>query len=311
MDTVQYPRAARGSSNGHAAVPINPPDGVLGTQNAILSGTGRRYYVPDYEGPLSIKTLLSGCAVWETPERRFTLQENCYLVLNDRQRYTITIDSSRPVSTFCIFFERGFVEDAFRSEVTPGERLLYEGGNAAGALEFTERIEPGETRVLRAVTRLRSRIERGAGNAAGLEDCFFDLAKELVQEQLATEAARRKLSTLRPSTRIELHKRLLRGRDFLLSAAAQNVGLKEAARAACLSPFHFHRSFVQVFGATPHRYLRLYRMERARHLLATTRLPVTEICLECGFESLGSFSALFRRNSGLSPRGYRQRFASK
>ena len=93
---------------------VNPPATVLGVDNAVLTGTSRRYFVPDFEGPLSIKTVVAGSAVWEAEGRRFTVLENSYLVLNDRQRYTITIDATRSVTTFCVFFERGFVEDVWR-----------------------------------------------------------------------------------------------------------------------------------------------------------------------------------------------------
>ena len=56
----------------------------------------------------------------------------------------------------------------------------------------------------------------------------------------------------------------------------------------------------------PHRLLQQFRLEHAKRLLLETDLPVTEICFECGYESLGSFSALFHRQSGYSPRDYRR-----
>ena len=79
-----------------------------------------------------------------------------------------------------------------------------------------------------------------------------------------------------------------------------------AARAG-LSRYHFIRSFRLATGDTPHRYLRRCRLERAKELLVTTPLPVTEICAQVGFGSLGSFSSLFRRETGETPGGYRAR----
>lgn len=73
-----------------------------------------------------------------------------------------------------------------------------------------------------------------------------------------------------------------------------------------MSRFHFIRAFKASTGQTPHQYLRTRRIARAKHLLETTPLPVTEICEQVGFESLGSFSALFRRLTGASPVGYRK-----
>jgi len=81
--------------------------------------------------------------------------------------------------------------------------------------------------------------------------------------------------------------------------------LSDVARAACLSPYHFHRSFTVAFGKTPHQYLTAHRLERAAQLLRRTPMSVTQICFDSGFESLGSFSSLFRRNFGTSPREFR------
>ena len=71
------------------------------------------------------------------------------------------------------------------------------------------------------------------------------------------------------------------------------------------SSFHFIRAFRAATGHTPHQYVRSRRIARAQELLVTTPLPVTEICEAVGFQSLGSFSAIFRRLSGESPTEYR------
>ena len=87
--------------------------------------------------------------------------------------------------------------------------------------------------------------------------------------------------------------------------AANSVTLQDAAREAHLSPYHFHRSFTLVFNETPHSYLTRLRLERAQTLLIKG-LPVTEVCGAVGFESLGSFSALFRRRFGVPPSKWRR-----
>lgn len=104
---------------------------------------------------------------------------------------------------------------------------------------------------------------------------------------------------------------LLRSRDLIADRFAGVVTLEDAAREAGFSPFHYHRLFVERFGQTPHEFLTERRLERARLLLATTDLPVTEICLEAGYASLGTFSSRFRRIYGKTPTEYRlgtQRF---
>ena len=286
---------------------VNPPGNLLGQQNAVLTGTGRCYYVANFEGCLSIKSVTSGAASWETPGRRFELRENAYLILNDRQTYTMTIDSALPVSTFCVFFERGFVEDVFRAKVSSSEDLLENPQpHSPHIFSVAERIESQEGSVLRALRRLKAKLDRGAMVPGEAASDLFHLAEKLVNEDQQTSRASSRLPGVRRATRDELFRRVLRGRDFLISSVAVSVSLREAARAACLSPFHFHRSFMAAFGDTPHRYLTRYRLERARHLLIESNQSVTEICADAGFESLGSFSTLFRREFGRSPRECRQ-----
>lgn len=100
--------------------------------------------------------------------------------------------------------------------------------------------------------------------------------------------------------------RLRRARDRIGSAFAQPLPLASMTGPAEMSPFHFHRAFTQTFGETPLEFLTRRRMEEARRLLARTTLPVTEVCLEVGYESLGTFSARFRARTGLSPSAYRR-----
>lgn len=101
----------------------------------------------------------------------------------------------------------------------------------------------------------------------------------------------------------DLLRRLDSARDRL---AAEPLALSEAAREACLSPFHFHRQFVRAFGQTPHAFATERRFDEARRLLLLSDLPVSEVCLEVGYESLGTFSARFRREFGLAPNDFRE-----
>ncbi len=104
----------------------------------------------------------------------------------------------------------------------------------------------------------------------------------------------------------ELFRRLYRSRDYLASQLDQPVRLADAARQAYMSPFHYHRLFAAAFGETPHEFLTRQRIDRAKELLARENLPVTEVCFAVGYESLGSFSSLFRAKVGHSPSQFQQ-----
>jgi AraC family transcriptional regulator len=77
--------------------------------------------------------------------------------------------------------------------------------------------------------------------------------------------------------------------------------LRDMADVAHLSPYHFARVFKDVTGIPPGEFLGALRLERAKRLLLTTDLSVSEVCFEVGYESLGTFTARFKRLVGVSP----------
>lgn len=292
---------------GIMKLPINPPGRMLGTENAILSGDGTRYHVRDFEGCLSLKSVVHGAAEWETDGRRFVVNQDSYLILNDRQHYTITIDSPQRVRTFCLFFERGFVEEINRAMITGDERLLDSPGSPRRlGLEFLNRLEPRDSALLGMLRRFHAELGHGPMPLIEWENHFLRIGAQLARERRDTLRAMENLPASRPSTREELYRRLLRGRDFLLASLHGPIRLKDMARAANLSPFHFHRSFARAFRETPHQYMTRHRLERAARLLRVTEMSVTEVALEAGFESVAAFSDVFRRYRGLSPLRYRR-----
>lgn len=98
---------------------------------------------------------------------------------------------------------------------------------------------------------------------------------------------------------------LCKARDLLAQLGSPHVCIGDAAREAGLSPFHFIRRFAAVFGQTPHQFRTRERLVAAQRLLARGH-TVTDVCLEIGFSSLGSFSTLFTRELGVSPAAYQR-----
>src|SRR5438132_1518178 len=105
----------------------------------------------------------------------------------------------------------------------------------------------------------------------------------------------------------EVHERLCRARTFIDECYDLPLDLNEISKQACLSRYHFLRLFRDTFDTTPHQYLIQRRIEKAKELLRIRSLSVTDVCFEVGFESLGSFSSLFRKWVGQAPINYRRR----
>jgi transcriptional regulator GlxA family with amidase domain len=103
----------------------------------------------------------------------------------------------------------------------------------------------------------------------------------------------------------ENNRRMLRARDAMDRDYAKTLDIPTLARIAYVSEAHFIRTFRATFGETPHRYLQRRRVERAMFLLRETDVGVTEICLDVGFASVGSFGRTFQEIVGESPTEYR------
>jgi AraC-like DNA-binding protein len=101
-------------------------------------------------------------------------------------------------------------------------------------------------------------------------------------------------------------KRLCRARDLLREVRESPLSIEKVAREIRISPFHFIRQFEAVFGLTPHQFRIRARLDRARRSLALGH-SVTDVCMEVGFSSLGSFSDLFTRRVGATPSAYQRR----
>jgi AraC-like DNA-binding protein len=104
----------------------------------------------------------------------------------------------------------------------------------------------------------------------------------------------------------ETNRRMLRARDAIDRDFAEPLDVRTLARIAIVSEAHFIRTFKQTFGETPHRYLQRRRVERAMFMLRESDRSVSEICLDVGFTSLGTFSRTFSEIVGESPTAYRE-----
>lgn len=101
-------------------------------------------------------------------------------------------------------------------------------------------------------------------------------------------------------------RRLLRAHDQIRDSFDTPLTVHVLAETAGLSPYLFVRSFGEAFGKTPHDFLIETRLEHAKQALAAGT-SVTETCMAIGLSSLGSFSTMFKRRTGVSPVAWQRR----
>jgi AraC-like DNA-binding protein len=106
---------------------------------------------------------------------------------------------------------------------------------------------------------------------------------------------------------LKLLRRLLRAKDHMDAAPNGEWPVSRLASVSGTSEAYFARSFRDAFGIPPHRYLLTRRVECAAALLRDTDLPIIDIALQTGWNSLGTFGRTFRDVTGESPSGLRRR----
>jgi len=110
--------------------------------------------------------------------------------------------------------------------------------------------------------------------------------------------------------KIYLYQRIVQAKLFIDTHFGSEIDLDNIANHAAFSKFHFIRLFKKIYGNTPHQYLTKVRIENAKELLQKEN-SVTDTCFTVGFNSVSSFSGLFRHYTKFSPSAYQQEYKKR
>jgi AraC family transcriptional regulator len=226
----------------------------------------------------AISLVRSGVFGFRSEGRTQLLSEGFALLSNPGQSYEISHEHQGYDRCVIFRFEEHALEEVLR------------GGR------FSRAVLPPSPR-MDALKVLAERRLQVSSSTLGLEELGLSLAAN-VAARLDRPAA----SSAKRASRDGVYAALAEiERSF-----AEDLRLRDLARAAGLSPFHFLRTFKQETGVTPHRFLVQTRMRRALELLRDTARPVTEIALDVGFPDLSNFINTFRRSVGCAPSRFRK-----
>lgn len=143
------------------------------------------------------------------------------------------------------------------------------------------------------------------GQLYDTDTTYYNLTLALIFGQRSLQQQISRIKASKRTTREELYRRIKAGKDYLHDNWHQNISIKEAARVANLSEFHFFRTFKSIHRQSPNRYLLDLRLEKARNLVSHSQLSLTDIALQCGFYDLPTFSRYFKRTYHTTPSQYR------
>lgn len=176
-------------------------------------------------------------------------------------------------------------------------------GGDTPRVTFEQRIGIDDEDMRRTLLVLLQEVENPGWNS----ELYIETLLTLLLSQLV-----RRASNLRGPQRAIYKKgglpgwRLKRALELLEKDLCEAPSLVELADQLQLHPTSLCRAFKQSMGITPHRYLLLHRIKCAKEMMSDQNRSLTDIAVDCGFNSSSQFSLVFRRYSGMSPRQYRR-----
>lgn len=276
----------------------------------IIHTYSQGYTAENEEGHLSIKTMWGGNGDYKLGSKKLRVNDAVYSILNYGQPYTLEV--SKHVESFCIFLKKELIEEIWQSHTQSLEALL-EGSAITPNIDFIEMPFRHDKTVSPLVLQLRNNCLQSPTFEA-LQQLWFeslpDLALALLRVHQKVNSEVEGLGAARASTRRELYQRLHRAKNYIEDNLDKSLKLETIAQTANLSPYHFQKSFKELFQQTPSQYHNRCRINRAKDLLLYTNESVLDICIRTGFESLSSFSKTFKRHAGTSPSYYRKKITN-
>ncbi|MCW5942825.1 MAG: helix-turn-helix transcriptional regulator [Fimbriimonadaceae bacterium] len=281
------------------------PDSNVELRDCVVAGTVRSF---DWEGsaPLSLKFVFEGEALFESGGSAHRVDSSAFLALNAGSSYRVRVGPPAGADALSVFFSQAFAESVLREIGRSARQKLddpFGPGVPSGGV--FERLYP-DAGGLALARRLKNGLPLLKYDPMWLEEHARALLVLLFEAQAEARREATAIQAARSATREELYRRLYLARDYAEAKLADPLTLDELAFVACLSTNYFLRTFRELFGTSPHQFLIEMRLQKAQRLLVETDLTVGDVCLRVGFQSLGSFSWLFKRRIGVSPDAYRR-----
>ena len=258
-----------------------------------------------FRSPLSIKFCLEEAVRYVVGKQDITVPPGSFYVVNDGTEMEC-LPNNPGVKALIVFFTDTLVSDVSRNRRFDDKKLLDNPAPIAAPEYFFEHIyrQPGQ------LTRQLQLLSRQMATATGPDhtlapDLFYHLAENLFSLQQGVSRQISRVNARTPATRQELFRRVLRAKEFMQDYWNTELQLEQIAQVACLSPYHFHRSFREAFGQSPMKWLRQLKIQHAQSMLETGKLSVTQIAYRCGFADIYSFSKAFKRELGVPPTAVR------
>lgn len=247
-----------------------------GRENTLVCARSRDVSYPPNDHTLSVKAAWGGRERYLLPEREVAVDDDHWMVINERRTYGSALQASRPVTSFALFFRHGLGQEVAAARGQTLARQLDAPDAAPRAMEMSEHLRPHGGPVSHRLRRMHD--EAMAGERS--EDWLETQSLLLVDDILGSAT---RLANGPRNARTELERRLRLAADYIETCHAEPIGLADMARVACMSRYHFVRHFRALYGITPYAYLLRKRARVARRVFDAGIHDREGVALAVGF----------------------------
>jgi AraC family transcriptional regulator len=289
------------------------PNGVNlpfeGWPTVLLNTTTKETVREDREGPLSIFMNLQGPSIIGVEKPPVLINENAYVLTNNKAHYDLIIQNNFPTEVFNIHFGTQFLKEASYWFYQTQQGLLDNPFESNASLPtFSLKATWRNATFNQLAYQLQQLYQNKTSSSEIKETALLALFEHILLKEQSQARLIQSIKSSKKSTKEELVKRLYLAVDYIYAFYNQPINLDELAQISCLSKYHFLRSFKQVFGLAPYQFIQQIRFRQAIHLLENSRATLQEIADTIGLENASSLSRMFFRTSGAYPSAYRKRF---
>ena len=263
---------------------------------------------PELVTPLTVKFSLFGTVNYKTPHGEYKVNSD-YLIINEGQQCSGFVDSETAVEVISVFFGSGFASEVLGNLTAPEDKLILNPQvKNSQPVQFFEKLYPIDNLVMPVIMKMKIASKVKFEDPVWWEEHFYELLEKMILVHRNVYKTVEKLPPVKLSTKTDLYKRISKAKEYIDANFTEPLTLEGISGEACISRYHFLRLFKDVFSETPYQYISRLRIRKAVALLTSGSMPVTHICSEVGFDSLSSFSWLFKQKLGLSPDAFRNAF---
>ena len=236
--------------------------------------------------------------------RRLQVNNYSYLLIDASTRYEYRLKAEAPNHSVMVSFPTGLVDEF----LYPDTYARQSGTSARDTSPFllAQGLHAHDRQVSPLLFEMVQRLDAGCTETMWYEERMRELLSQLLFRHQTMLVGLSRLRAAKYETKRSLARRIQRSIDLIHERYNDALTLKDLSRAACMSPYHFLRSFRSLHETTPSRYLQQTRINVARQILRSADTPVAKICSLTGFGNRSAFHRAFKRHAGVTPDQFRK-----